>query len=462
MRALATDPPGTTRATARWAGLGIAGVAKHFKRLMSPPAVQADGTGASAVREGATRSGRNVQSAYMVKPSTANDSGAKEGKEEKPANWNATAPAPRKKGEKSGGDAEDGTSTPGPNTPATTNSGGTPAKRPAPETSSGGQTGGEPPAKKQRATWSAEAVALGYETGTIKHAAYVLLAASGTSGMTVASIVESAQKQGLYSWGTCKTPNNSVTAALSQDTTFVRIAPSTYALRSSLRGGGGTPLPQPQRTSSGSTNSAANREAESARADSGSASQGAVAGGRSKGSNANSKPEKSEREAHTSSHRGQGGGEFSGGYANALAQQLHQAGRVAGGKETAAKRLAMESYKRRMDVYAGQVERPVEEERNNVFPAPGPVRPLHSPDKETAGSCLFFYPAANPPAPPPKKPEPPKEPTEGLKRANSWKDEAKEFASADLSGIQRTSSGHLPSWVLDQFRSESKNPIAAA
>jgi len=437
---------------------------------MGTPAVAAEGTGASAGREGATRaSGRNVQSAYMVKPSTANNDSVatKEGKEEKPANWNATAPVPRKKGGEKSGDAEDGASTPGPNTPATTSTGGTPAKRPAPETSSGGgQTGAsgeQPPAKKQRATWSAEAVALGYETGTIKHAAYVLLAASGTSGMTVASIVESAQKQGLYSWGTCKTPNNSVTAALSQDTTFVRIAPSTYALRTSLRGGGGAPLPQPQRTSSGSTNSAAKFESvESARADSGSASQGAVAGGRSKGSNAISKPEKPEREAHTSSQRVQGGGEFSGGYANALAAQLHQAGRVAGGKETAAKRLALESQKRRMDVCAGQVGRPAEEESRNVFPSPAPVRPLHSPDKETAASCLFFYPAANPPAPPPKKPEPPKEPTEGLKRANSWKDEAKDFASADLSGIQRTGSGHLPSWVLEQFKSEAKNPIAAA
>ena len=59
----------------------------------------------------------------------------------------------------------------------------------------------------------------------------------------------------LYSWGTCKTPNNSVTAALSQDTTFVRIAPSTYALRSTLKGGAG-PVPQ-ARTSSGSINSGA-------------------------------------------------------------------------------------------------------------------------------------------------------------------------------------------------------------
>jgi hypothetical protein len=65
-----------------------------------------------------------------------------------------------------------------------------------------------------------------------------------------------------------------VTAALSQDTTFVRIAPSTYALRSTLKGGPG-PVPQP-RTSSGSINSGLGRAA------SGSGlSGGAVAGGRS-------------------------------------------------------------------------------------------------------------------------------------------------------------------------------------
>ena len=65
-----------------------------------------------------------------------------------------------------------------------------------------------------------------------------------------------------------------MTAALSQDTTFVRIAPSTYALRSTLKGGPG-PVPQP-RTSSGSINSGLGRAA------SGSGlSGGAVAGGRS-------------------------------------------------------------------------------------------------------------------------------------------------------------------------------------
>lgn len=78
---------------------------------------------------------------------------------------------------------------------------------------------------------SSEAVALGYEHGTIKHAAYVLLTRAGDAGLTVSSIVECATREGMYSWGTCKTPNNSVTAALSQDQNFSRVAPSTYALR---------------------------------------------------------------------------------------------------------------------------------------------------------------------------------------------------------------------------------------
>ena len=93
----------------------------------------------------------------------------------------------------------------------------------------------------------------------------------------------------LYSWGTCKTPNNSVTAALSQDTTFVRIAPSTYALRSTLKGGAG-PVPQ-ARTSSGSINSGAPTRSGSG------LSGGAVAGRNASGQNASSKARKRERDA---------------------------------------------------------------------------------------------------------------------------------------------------------------------
>jgi hypothetical protein len=103
------------------------------------------------------------------------------------------------KGGSGGETSEDGTGVPnGPTTPATTNSGGTPAKATRGD-SSGSEGGGHLPApanKKQRAAWSAEAIALGYETGTIKNSAFVLLAESGATGMTVAAIVEAATKQG--------------------------------------------------------------------------------------------------------------------------------------------------------------------------------------------------------------------------------------------------------------------------
>jgi hypothetical protein len=85
------------------------------------------------------------------------------------------------------------------------------------------------------ATVSDDAVALGYELGTIKHSAFVLCHAAGPSGLTVSRIVEAASAAGMYCWGTCKTPNNSVTAALSQDPNFLRVAPSTYSLRDILR-----------------------------------------------------------------------------------------------------------------------------------------------------------------------------------------------------------------------------------
>ena len=78
---------------------------------------------------------------------------------------------------------------------------------------------------------SEKAISLGYKLGTIKHSAYALLAMAGPGGMTVANIVSIAKRLDLYNWGTCKTPNNSVTAALSQDAHFQRVAPSTYALK---------------------------------------------------------------------------------------------------------------------------------------------------------------------------------------------------------------------------------------
>lgn len=88
-----------------------------------------------------------------------------------------------------------------PTTPATTNSGGTPGLKGAKPGDSSGSEGTLAGAngaanKKRRMAWSAEATALGYEAGTIKNSAYVLLAQSGVAGMTVAAIVEAATKQG--------------------------------------------------------------------------------------------------------------------------------------------------------------------------------------------------------------------------------------------------------------------------
>ena len=87
-----------------------------------------------------------------------------------------------------------------PTTPATTNSGGTPGLKGAkPGDSSGSEgtlAGATGAANKRRMAWSAERLRSGYEAGTIKNSAYVLLAQSGVAGMTVAAIVEAATKQG--------------------------------------------------------------------------------------------------------------------------------------------------------------------------------------------------------------------------------------------------------------------------
>jgi len=70
---------------------------------------------------------------------------------------------------------------------------------------------------------------------SVKHSAFLLIARCGPAGLAVAQIVSNATRERLYSWGACKTPNNSVTAALSQDVNFVRVAPSTYSLAATLR-----------------------------------------------------------------------------------------------------------------------------------------------------------------------------------------------------------------------------------
>ena len=122
-------------------------------------------------------SSRNVQSQYASKPGFA-------------ANANG-----KRQRVSTSAEPDDGAAN-GPNTPATTNSGGTPNKPTRGDSSGSEGIGAAPANKKQRAAWSSEAIALGYEAGTIKNSAYVLLAQSGAAGMTVAAIVDAATKQG--------------------------------------------------------------------------------------------------------------------------------------------------------------------------------------------------------------------------------------------------------------------------
>ena len=315
-----------------------------------------------------------------------------------------------------------------------------------------------------------------------------------------------------------------MTAALSQDTTFVRIAPSTYALRSTLKGGAG-PVPQP-RTSSGSINSGLGS------INSG-LSGGAVAGGRSTlGQKAiSSKARRIDRAAAARERQlraaeaardagygmdddGFGGhGVMDGG---ATVSLMHAApsllmaethgdarmGLVASGYDDAgnarnvsygitgyggvdARReygghasklssaLHLESYRRRTDLLGGLDEDtwPDEDDRLTgcAFATLPAARPEHDMEEATAGSSLLWYPTANPPAPPPEKPSPLTEPTEALIRASSWKDEAKSLFSSpgarnfeSEAGLSAMSSGHLPKWVLESFNDGKGSPGAVA
>ena len=145
-------------------------------------------------------SSRNVNSAYASNNMKTKGSDHKGGAAPGGDAW-VNPPGAKRARTDAKPDPEDGTHTPGgPNTPATTNSGGTPAKLARPGDSSGSEGGVNNALrgvdKKARALWCAEATALGYEAGTIKNSAYVLLAASGATGMTVAAIVDAATKQG--------------------------------------------------------------------------------------------------------------------------------------------------------------------------------------------------------------------------------------------------------------------------
>ncbi|KAJ8545489.1 hypothetical protein K7X08_018072 [Anisodus acutangulus] len=72
--------------------------------------------------------------------------------------------------------------------------------------------------------------------GTMKFAAYHVLALEGDKGLNVLDIAERIQKSGLRDLSTSKTPEASISVALSRDPIlFERIAPSTYNVRLAFR-----------------------------------------------------------------------------------------------------------------------------------------------------------------------------------------------------------------------------------
>nr|GMC81593.1 homeobox-DDT domain protein RLT1 isoform X2 [Ipomoea batatas] len=72
--------------------------------------------------------------------------------------------------------------------------------------------------------------------GTVKFAAYHVLALEGEKGLNVIDLAEKIQKSGLRDLRTSKTPEASISVALSRDPVlFERIAPSTYCVRPAFR-----------------------------------------------------------------------------------------------------------------------------------------------------------------------------------------------------------------------------------
>ncbi|XP_019416978.1 PREDICTED: homeobox-DDT domain protein RLT1-like isoform X1 [Lupinus angustifolius] len=71
--------------------------------------------------------------------------------------------------------------------------------------------------------------------GTVKFAAFHALSIEGSKGLNVLELAEKIQKSGLRDLTTSKTPEASISVALSRDTKlFERIAPSTYRVRSAF------------------------------------------------------------------------------------------------------------------------------------------------------------------------------------------------------------------------------------
>ncbi|KAI3823950.1 hypothetical protein L1987_05396 [Smallanthus sonchifolius] len=72
--------------------------------------------------------------------------------------------------------------------------------------------------------------------GTLKFAAYHVLCLEGSKGLNVLELAEKIQKLGLRDLTTSKTPDASISVALSRDQIlFERIAPSTYCVRPAYR-----------------------------------------------------------------------------------------------------------------------------------------------------------------------------------------------------------------------------------
>ncbi|GER43158.1 homeodomain-like transcriptional regulator [Striga asiatica] len=72
--------------------------------------------------------------------------------------------------------------------------------------------------------------------GTVKYAAFHILTLEGSKGLSILEIADKIQRSGLRDLTTSKTPEASISAALSRDTKlFEKTAPSTYCVRSPYR-----------------------------------------------------------------------------------------------------------------------------------------------------------------------------------------------------------------------------------
>ncbi|KAL2640670.1 hypothetical protein AAZV13_06G245200 [Glycine max] len=72
--------------------------------------------------------------------------------------------------------------------------------------------------------------------GTVKFAAFHVLSLEGSKGLNILEVADKIQKSGLRDLTTSKTPEASISAALSRDTKlFERTAPSTYCVRPAYR-----------------------------------------------------------------------------------------------------------------------------------------------------------------------------------------------------------------------------------